>query len=69
MRLLEERGVYVSPGAACSSKAKKKQAQNHGLPKHLSETALRFSFSPQNTVAEAAQVVEYLKQALTMFRG
>jgi len=67
MRLLEEDGVYVSTGAACSSKRKSGNSQRRGLMKELEESSIRFSFSPRNTVEQAGVVVGCIKRALMKF--
>lgn len=70
LHALEDRGVYVSAGSACSS--------NHpaisgvltaiGLDKDLLESTLRFSFCEYNTVEEAEYTVNVLKELLPMLR-
>ena len=51
---LSEKGVYVSMGAACNSR---KRAQSSlelmGFAPQIAESAIRFSFSPYNTLVEA----------------
>ncbi len=70
LHALEDRGIYVSAGSACSS--------NHpaisgvltaiGLDKDLLESTLRFSFCEYNTVGEAEYTVNVLKELLPMLR-
>lgn len=62
MRALEEKGIYTSPGSACTSKGKKGNYVLHeiGLPKERIESALRFSFSRYTTKEE----IDYALQAL-----
>lgn len=70
LHALEDRGIYVSAGSACSS--------NHpaisgvltaiGLDKDLLESTLRFSFCEYNTVEEAEYTVDVLKELLPMLR-
>lgn len=70
LHALEDRGLYVSAGSACSS--------NHpaisgvltaiGLDKDLLESTLRFSFCEYNTVEEAEYTVNVLKELLPMLR-
>ncbi len=67
---LEERGIYVSTGSACSTR---KKSGSHvlramGLPEELLESAVRYSLSPLNTeeeidyaVAGTAAVAEELR--------
>ncbi|MGN0154472.1 MAG: cysteine desulfurase family protein [Lachnospiraceae bacterium] len=70
LHALEEKGIYVSAGSACSS--------NHpvisgvlkaiGLEKDLLESTLRFSFCEYNTVEEAEYTVKVLEELLPMLR-
>ncbi|MDE6761291.1 MAG: cysteine desulfurase [Lachnospiraceae bacterium] len=70
LHALEEKGIYVSAGAACSS--------NHpdvsgvlkaiGLDKDLLESTLRFSFCENNTIEEAEYTVKMLKELLPVLR-
>lgn len=70
LHALEEKGIYVSAGSACSS--------NHpvisgvlkaiGLDKELLDSTLRFSFCEYNTVEEAEYTVRMLQELLSMLR-
>ncbi|MCL2352794.1 MAG: cysteine desulfurase [Firmicutes bacterium] len=66
---LEERGVYVSTGAACSSRRK---TGNHlkwlGLDAKRGESAVRFSFSRYNTEEEARVCAEAVRNAVEELR-
>lgn len=67
---LEQDGIFVSTGAACSSK---KQLYSHvleamGLEKPDLESAIRFSFSPHNTESEIDYLLERLKFRLMELR-
>lgn len=58
LHALEGMGIYVGIGSACSSH---KQKVSHTLramhvPQKYAEAALRFSFSPENTLAEMDEV-------------
>lgn len=70
LHTLEQDGIFVSTGSACSSN---KKGQSHVLgamglkPKEI-EGALRFSFSEFNTPEEMDYVTEKVKQAVTRFR-
>jgi cysteine desulfurase len=70
LHTLEQDGIFVSTGSACSSK---KKGQSYVLtamglkPKEI-EGAIRFSFSEFNTEEEMEFVVEKVKQAVTKFR-
>ncbi|AUG57432.1 cysteine desulfurase family protein [Acetivibrio saccincola] len=63
---LEERNIFVSTGAACSSR---KNIHSHvlkalGLPPGCIEGAIRFSFSHTNTVEDVEETVDALKSIL-----
>ena len=64
LHLLEQDGIFISTGSACSAK---KEAKSHvlkamGLRNLEIEGALRFSFSYLNTIEEVHYVVEKLKK-------
>lgn len=70
LHTLEQDGIYVSTGSACSSN---KKGQSHvlkamGLKDKEIEGAIRFSFSEFNTVEEMEYVLEKVKAAVTRFR-
>ena len=67
---LAEENIYISTGAACSSKRKD---SNHvleaiALDDNLIDKTVRFSFSRNNTVEEIHYVVDKLKEKITMLR-
>ncbi len=70
LHMLEDCGIYVSTGSACSSN---KHGQSHvlkaiGLTDREIEGALRFSFSEFNTIEEMDYVLENLTAAVKRFR-
>lgn len=68
---LEERGIYVSAGSACSSNAKKKVSatlEKIGLKKELAESTVRFSFSIHTTMEEIDYVLSELPPILELRR-
>ena len=70
LHTLEQDGIFVSTGSACSSN---KKVQSHvlsamGLSAKEIEGAIRFSFSEFNTKAEIEYVVEKVKNAVKRFR-
>ena len=70
LHTLEQDGIFVSTGSACSSN---KKGQSHvltamGLSGKEIEGAIRFSFSEENTLEEMESVVEKVKAAVTRFR-
>ncbi len=67
---LEEKGIYVSAGSACSSH-KRKPSQtltSMGLPKEQLESTVRISFSEQNTFEEVDYCLGVLETLLPMLR-
>lgn len=68
---LEQKGIYVSTGSACSSNSKKKGShvlKAAGLTDEEVEGAVRFSFSEDNTVDQMDYVYKELKKAVKSFR-
>ena len=70
LHTLEQDGIFVSTGSACSSN---KKGQSHvlkamGLKDKEIEGAIRFSFSEFNTIEEMDYVIEKVKAAVTRFR-
>ncbi len=70
LHTLEQKGIYVSTGSACSSK---KKEGSHvltamGLSHDRIEGAIRFSFSKNNTLEEMDYVADCVKDAVDSFR-
>jgi len=65
---LEGDGVYVSAGSACASRKQKVSGvlTAMGLSTQMADTALRFSFCPENTVEEIDYAVECVKKHYDM---
>lgn len=70
LHALEDKGIYVSAGSACSSNhpAISGVLKAIDLDKDLLESTLRFSFCEYNTVEEAEYTVQVLKEMLPMLR-
>ena len=71
LHALEDRGIYVSAGSACSSNKKLPVSQvlkEMGLPKEEQESTLRFSFSDYNTAQEVETCLEVLGEFLPVLR-
>ncbi|MGI6669357.1 MAG: cysteine desulfurase family protein [Acetivibrionales bacterium] len=67
---LEQKGIYVSTGSACSSR---KNTRSHvleamGIADDLIDGAIRFSFSTFNTEQEIGIVIETLKEIVPAVR-
>ena len=70
LHALEEKGIYVSAGSACSSNhpAISGVLKAIGLDEKLLDSTLRFSFSEFNTEEEADYTVEKLKELIPILR-
>ena len=70
LHTLEEKGIYVSAGSACSSHKRKAAGtlSAMGLEAAQRESTLRFSFSEENTFEEVDYVLEVIGQVLPMLR-
>lgn len=70
LHALEERGIYVSSGSACSSHhpGVSGTLKGIGLPGKLQDATLRFSFGVFNTREEIDTCVDALKELLPMLR-
>lgn len=70
LRMLEDKEIYASAGAACSSKSSKDShvLKALGLNHEDVLSSLRFSFNPYNTTQEVDIVIEELKKSLIFLR-
>ena len=70
LHTLEEKGIYVSAGSACSSHKRKAAGtlSAMGMEAAQRESTLRFSFSEENTFEEVDYVLEVIGQELPMLR-
>ncbi|MBQ9941722.1 MAG: cysteine desulfurase [Christensenellaceae bacterium] len=71
LHLLEQQGIYISTGSACSSK-KGKTSRVHkalGVQSQVAECVVRISFCPENTLEEMDTVAQAITAALKRFRG
>ncbi len=70
LHALEQKQVYVSTGSACSAKKIGKNRILHavGIDGARQESAIRFSFCPFNTVAEADLASEYIAEQVQLLR-
>ena len=70
LHALEEKGIYVSAGSACSSNKPgiSGTLKGIGLDKSQLESTLRFSFSVYNSPEEADICVEALKELVPLLR-
>lgn len=70
LHTLEERGVYISAGSACSSHKRKASAtlSAMGLSASQIESTVRMSFSEENTFEEVEYCLQVLKEVVPMLR-
>ena len=70
LHTLEEKGIYVSAGSACSSHKRKAAGtlSAMGMEAAQRESTLRFSFSEENTFEEVDYALELIGQVLRMLR-
>ncbi len=70
LHALEERGIYVSTGSACSShkKGKNRVLEAMGVRGERQEGAIRFSLCPFNTIEEMDAAADEIRRQLTVLR-
>ena len=70
LHALEDKGIYVSSGSACSSNKSKESAvlTAIGLDKARLESTLRFSFGEENTEEEVDTAIHVVKELLPVLR-
>ena len=68
LHALENDGIYVATGSACSSRVKEKKKIVDYVADGRGGSAVRFSFSGENTVEEAEKAVESLKRQVPLLR-
>ena len=68
---LAEAGLFASAGSACSASKKNKEKNAlhaFGYDKPVYESAIRFSFSPNNTVEEAKRATDIICEKVNLLR-
>lgn len=70
LHTLEERGVYISAGSACSSHKRKASSTltAMGMKKEQMECTVRLSFCAENTMEEADYFLQVLGEVVPMLR-
>lgn len=70
LHTLEDRGIYVSAGSACSThkRSKSPSLTAIGASSEEIDSSVRFSFTEENTKKEVDTVMDVLKQVLPMLR-
>ena len=73
LHLLEEQNIYVATGSACTSKSSAAHGsyviKSLGLSNKEVESAIRFSFSYENTKEEVDYTIDVLKKSLMFLRS
>ena len=64
LHFLSSKGIFVSSGSACSKGQQSRVLKAMGLPKDISDSAIRVSFSKNNTTEELDFLLENLSVAL-----
>ena len=67
---LEDKGIYISAGSACSSHKRKPSAtlSAMGMSNAQIENTVRISFSEENTFEEVDYCLEVLNEVLPMLK-
>ena len=67
---LEDKGIYISAGSACSSHKRKPSAtlSAMGMSKDQIESTVRLSFCEKNTIEEADYFLQTMKELVPMLR-
>lgn len=67
---LMEKGLLVSTGSACAARhrGKNRVLSAMGINSERQDGAIRFSFSPFNTVREADDAAQFIEESLTLLR-
>ena len=70
LHALEDRGIYVSSGSACSSNKKtvSRTLQSIGLSDEAMESNIRFSFGEENTIEEVDYAFGVISEILPVLR-
>lgn len=68
LHFLETKGIYVSSGSACAKGAKSSVLAAYGLPDERIKSALRVSFSKDNTPEDIDALLEALAEGIAKYR-
>lgn len=69
LHFLEQKGIYVSSGSACSKGAQSGVLAEFGLSRERADSALRVSITADTTEAELDAFVDALKEGYSKVRG
>lgn len=64
LHFLAERGIYVSSGSACAKGQKSHVLAALGLPENITDSAIRISFSEENSKEDIDVLIKCLEEAL-----
>ena len=65
---LEQEGIYVGTGSACSSKSSHNILSHMGHADNIYSSAIRFSFSHENTLSEVDTCINSLQKSVEFLR-
>ena len=70
LHALEDHGIYVSAGSACSThkKSKSPTLSSAGVPEEELRSSIRFSFCEENTLQEIDETMDALRELLPVLR-
>ncbi len=68
LHFLESKGISVSSGSACAKGAKSSVLAAYGLPEERIKSALRVSFSKDNTPEDIDALLEAISEGISKFR-
>lgn len=63
LHFLEQRGIYVSSGSACSKGKKSTVIKEFHVPDELRDSVIRVSFCAENTEAEVDELIKAIREA------
>lgn len=63
LHYLEDKGIYISSGSACSKGAKSGVLTEFGISPERADSALRISFCAENTLSDIDRLINALSQA------
>ena len=70
MHALEQNGIIVGNGSACSSKNRfSRVIENCGYDNEILDGVIRISFSPENTISECESAVEIMNNTVEKLKG
>lgn len=68
LHFLEEKGIYVSSGSACSKGAKSSVLREFGIKDEIIDSSIRISSSYENTIKEMEMLIDAIVEAKQRFK-